>query len=291
MKTTDYGVELEQPAKGAAGFFGSMLSVNGFVTDPVYRLTFGVSASGSDVLVTASEALIQNPHTGKESPVRLDRKKHEAPLWDFLESLKSELGHTAPPPQEAPAAPAEEGHASIPWPNQPASGQVVRESSFGTLSFYDRFEDSRRAGTDSSEVVVSSGAGEGALYVMAQVASQGDTLRRPLIGKLQMVLTGALSKSQVGAAPLIILADAHRLQFSSLSRQDLGGAAELLTTPVAIDTLLLITDAQTVEGRLGTVDFAFTPHASEAFRGLAQLVRSIPPSRKTTPRTPVARQR
>ena len=57
--------------------------------------------------------------------------------------------------------------------------------------------------------------------------------------------------------PLILLADSHRLQFASLVRKDLGETGELLTTSVAIDTLLLIADAETVEGRLGDVDFAW----------------------------------
>lgn len=91
-KSNDYLLELEQPAKGAAGFFGSLLSVNKYVTDPVYRLNFNIFESGDDVRATASYALIQNPHTGSESPVRMDWKKHEAGLWDLLEAVRNQLG-------------------------------------------------------------------------------------------------------------------------------------------------------------------------------------------------------
>jgi len=91
-KTNDYLLELEQPAKGAAGFLGSLLSVNQYVTDPVFRLTFNIFESGEDVRATAASALIQNPHTGTESAVRLDKKKHEVDLWNLLESVRDQLG-------------------------------------------------------------------------------------------------------------------------------------------------------------------------------------------------------
>jgi len=74
-----------------------MLSVNKYVTDPIYRLTFNVFESGGDVRASVIYALIQNPHTGTESPVRLDKPKHEAGLWDLLESVRDELSRTLVP--------------------------------------------------------------------------------------------------------------------------------------------------------------------------------------------------
>lgn len=279
-KTTDYGLELEQPARGAAGFFGSLLSVNKYVTDPVYRLTFGVSESGAAVRVTAAQALIQNPHTGTESPVRLDRKKHEAPLWDLLESLQRELGRASTP---KPPVSAQESLADIPpnaaWPSPGSIGQAPRDAPFGLTSSFDRFEDVRYVSTGPSKVAVSVPSSACASYVAGQVMCHGDTIGSLFDGRLSLLCLGGSLKSAAEASNLILLADDTRLVFNQLEHRDVDGNSHSVSVRVPIDTLLLIAEATNVEGRLGTHEFAFDAQVREKFHGLAQLIRSIPTPR------------
>lgn len=277
-KTTDYSLELEQPAKGAAGFFGSILSVNKFVTEPVYRLTFSISESGGSVRVTAAQALVQNPHTGTESPVRLDRKKHEAPLWDLLESVKNELARVSSPEAPvSPAATAPEVPPDVPLVIRPPVGQAQRPAPDGLTSFYDRFEDVRSIGTESRTVVLSNAPPSGVLYVKGEVTCRGDTISGPIAGKLSLVAVGSAYSNAFEATQLILLADGRRLVFGRLEHRERGSKMHSVTVPVSVDTMLLIAESRVVEGRLGEQDFAFDSGIYQSFRGLAQVIRSTQP--------------
>lgn len=274
-KTTPYGIEMEQPAKGAAGFFGSMLSVNKFVTDPVYRLTFGLADAGhGGVSLTAAQALVQNPHTGTESPVRLDRKKHEAQLWDLLQSLKIDIEANAKEEsaEAAAASVVPEFPVGFAWPNRPTSGQVARDSVFGLISYYDRFDDLRHITTDSAAVVLAEPLETGSLFLMGHAQCRGDSVGPLIASDLQLLSTGDAARAAEGASGLVILADDRRFVFDSLQHRELVGGVHLVVIPVQRDTLLVLSGSRLVEGRLGSTDFRLTPRGYEGFQALARLL-------------------
>lgn len=288
-KTTPYSVEAEKPAKGMAAFLGSVLSVNKYVTDPVYRLNFGLSDSGDNgVLVSGAQALIQNPHTGTESPVRLDNKKQEAPLWDLLQSLKNEVESKAADEQQR--ARDESVTPEFPpgfvWPNQPSASQAVRDTVYGLRSFYDRFDDMRHMATDTAAVTVSNPSTSGSLFLMGHVQCRGDSLGPLLRSELQLVSTGPVAEAARGATSLVVLAGDHRLVFDALQQRDLDGGIHIVLLPVTSDTLLMISEAATVEGRLGGAEFKLSPRGQENLRNLGRLLSSEAARPKASTRRP-----
>jgi hypothetical protein len=110
---------------------------------------------------------------------------------------------------------------------------------------------------------------------MGALACRGDTLSGPFSGELHLLAIGEAAKATSEATKLVLLADGKRLVFSSVQRRDLSQDVQLVAVSVASDTMAIIAEAKAIEGRLGTLDFTFSP---ATFAGLGQLLRSSPPA-------------